>query len=165
LQKADRQRWNEILKIPKDCEERFDSTSSHDDYAGLAFDQVSGDKSLVSVECYPGAYQPGIILYLLKEDSVRTATLLRLDGIEEDADDDGKALPYQMFDGLVNYRPKTSTLEILQKHRGLGDCGRFLRYHFTNGGFTLFETREQECRTDGRVGSTDVDRWPIKRNP
>jgi hypothetical protein len=46
-----------------------------------------------------------------------------------------------MFDGLVLFYQKTNSLEILQKYRGLGDRGRFLRYRYRSGAFTFPEFR------------------------
>lgn len=166
LRKADRAKWDQILKIPGDCQKRFSITTHAVDYSGLEFDHVNSNESLVVVDCYTGAYQPGVILYLLKEHPTQTAKMLRVNGVQSETDDDGHALPYRMFSGLVHFYQKTGSLEILSKYRGLGDCGRFLRYHYENGGFTLFEFREQpECGANGGLGSTDFHHWPIKPNP
>jgi Protein of unknown function (DUF1176) len=166
LHRGDRAKWDRILKIPTDCQKRFSGTAAdNDEYSGLVFDHMNENETLVIVDCYLGAYQPGVILYLMNEHPNRRAKLLKLNGIESDADLDGNPLLYQMFDGLVHFRRTTSTLEILQKYRGLGDCGQFLRYRYARGSFSLIEIREQECATAGIPGSTDYDHWPIKHSP
>jgi hypothetical protein len=111
LHKADRAKWDEILTIPSDCEGRFSRTSGDVDDAGLDFDRINRNESLVIVECYPGAYEPGVILYLLTERPARNARMLRLDGLESGTDVDGSPLAYQIFGGLVHFYQKTNTLE------------------------------------------------------
>jgi hypothetical protein len=165
LRRADRERWSRILKIPADCEESFSNTVDQKrDYSGLEFYRLNGSESLVSVQCYPGAYQPGFILFLLKEGQTPSAQLLKLRGIDSE-DNEGNLLPYSMIDGLEFFDPKTGTLEILSKSRGMGNCGQFLRYRYRRGAFTVFELREQVCVQQGATGSTDYRRWPLKKIP
>jgi Protein of unknown function (DUF1176) len=165
LSRADREQWNQVLKIPKDCEESFSNTMSEaGDYSGLEFYHISGREYLVFVECYPGAYQPGGVLYLLQERQTRNAKLLKLEGFDSE-DRDGNALPYSVIDGLTFVDLKRASLEILSKSRGMGDCGRFMRYAYRQGRFLLVEFREQGCRLEGDPGSTDYHHWPVRKRP
>lgn len=165
LGRADRELWNDALKIPHDCEESFAKTEGRDrDYSGLEFHRLNPAEYLVSVECYPGAYQPGGIFYLLRERPTRSATLLKFVGFDSQ-DDDGNPLPYSVVDGLSFFNRRANTLEIFSKSRGMGDCGQFARYRYKAGKFTLLELREQECKETGDLGSTDYRHWPLVKNP
>ena len=162
LKKADREQWSAVLKIPSDCEESFAKTEGQEtDNSGLEFHRLDSGEYLVSVECYPGAYQPGNIFFLLDEHPTPSAKLLKFEGFDSQ-DENGKPLPYSMVDGFSFFSHKQGTLEILSKYWGMGDCGRFARYRYRGGRFTLLELREQECK---QSGSTNYRHWPINKNP
>jgi hypothetical protein len=161
LTKADRNQWSRILKIPNACEEAFANTEGQrGDHSGLEFHRLSDGAFLIYAECYPGAYQPGFVLLRFKELPARSAELLKLAGFDSE-DDDGHPLQYSMIDGLQSYDPRTATLEIFSKSRGMGDCGQFARYRYTRAKFKLIELREQGCNQTGDLGSTDYRHWPL----
>jgi hypothetical protein len=103
LTKIDREAWRSILKIPDDCEKSFQFTYRSDatNFGGLEFNHLRGNKYLVNITCYSGAYQPGFIYALYDESKPSATRLLTLKGF--DTKRHGKALRYSLIDGFDSF--------------------------------------------------------------
>ncbi|MEM9069672.1 MAG: DUF1176 domain-containing protein [Myxococcota bacterium] len=113
--------------------------------------RIGPNTTMVWVPCELGAYQPTGALFL----------------ITDEGETERLALPYwdgqgtmlsEYATGLFQFDPNTGVAEDLIRYRGVGDCGRRLRYEVSSAGLTLLEHREQSCDTEGVL----PDEWPVR---
>ncbi|MFZ0419241.1 MAG: DUF1176 domain-containing protein [Candidatus Sulfotelmatobacter sp.] len=129
---ADRAAWRAQLKWPQDCEQSFDYPDKS--FAGLAFFQLSADRYLVQVTCTLGSYQGTSIFLLLDESrSPLESKLLRF----VDYEDSGEPGPNRLqkhtvteLTGTPEFDVEQKQLRLVNKFRGLGDCGFMSTYSF-----------------------------------
>jgi len=113
-----------------------------------------GGAWLVHLVCFWGAYQPNA--RLVRVDAQGSASLLALPVI---ADDGTLGSTQDVADVSV----EEGVLSDLNKARGPGDCGRFVRARLVrNGEFELIEHREQACLDDGDP-VIDPTQWMLRR--
>jgi hypothetical protein len=114
---------------------------------------------LVLYHCFLGAYQPSIELYLLEN-----KTLVPL-GLPVYLDQSPpQRITTHQFGGSLTLNSE-GTLELLERCRGLGDCGLYGRYQWQDEGFRLieFRSRLQTGDHDGAPEQTiDPQRWPLR---
>jgi hypothetical protein len=135
LSYTDRLAWRSHLHWPQDCESSFDYPDKT--LAGLAFYQLSDKHSLVQVTCTLGAYQ-GTYVFLLLDESASPArsNLLHFMTYE----DSGETGPGRLqktqateLTGTPEFDRSSKQLRIINKFRGLGDCGFLTSYSFSKG--------------------------------
>lgn len=112
--------------------------------------------TLVWVPCRVGAYQPSGALFLVRDDGRTERLALPY------ADAEGGVLTDEAT-GEVRYDPSAGELVDLVRFRGLGDCGRQLRFRVSATGLTLLEHREQPCASDGEDAEHGgPETWPVR---
>ncbi|MDV2998724.1 MAG: hypothetical protein N5P05_000330 [Chroococcopsis gigantea SAG 12.99] len=104
---------------------------------------------LVQFICFLGAYQ-GNYHYIFAADN--NFKILSLDIIEGKKKTSTKEIV-----GLPTFNPKTKTLTVYNKYRGLGDCGSWAKYQWRGDGFQLLEYREKQ-KCDGKY--IDPEKYP-----
>lgn len=151
----DRAGWRALLAWPEDCEERRRATVAAEMGAGIEVDTLGEGRYLVQVLCYSGAYQPGKLVFV--QGPGRASAPLRLPGQDEGGTPED-SIPY--VNGLTDFDRATRELEVLSKSRGMGDCGKLVRFAFPSGVPTVKWLRAQEC---GAVEPPVVEphRWPL----
>jgi hypothetical protein len=130
---ADRAAWRAQLKWPQDCEQSFDYPDKS--FAGLAFFELSADRYLVQVTCTLGAYQGTSIFLLLDESrSPLESKLLHFVDYEDSGDPGPNRLQKHTvteLTGTPEFDAEQKQLRLIDKFRGLGDCGFMSTYSFT----------------------------------
>jgi hypothetical protein len=129
-----------------------------DDAAGprttAAWPFPEGGAWLVHLVCFWGAYQPNA--RLVRIDAQGSASLLALPVI---ADDGTLGSTQDVADVAV----EGGVLRELNKARGPGDCGRFIRARLVgDGDVELLEHRQQACLDDGDP-IVDPAQWMLRR--
>ncbi|HWE82050.1 MAG TPA: DUF1176 domain-containing protein [Gaiellaceae bacterium] len=151
----DRAAWRAILHWPAQCENGWRATAVPG--AGIELMPTATSGELVAVECSPGAYQGDAMLYLVDPAKQVTGPLvLRLYG------DPGNGRPELVMAttilGVLDFTEKTGTLTVLDKYRGLGDCGIYSTYRLEHEGFVLTGARAKTA-CDGKPPFSP-QRWP-----
>lgn len=152
----DRAGWRALLGWPEDCEERRRTTVAAEMGAGIEVDTLGEGRYLVQVLCFTGAYQPGKLVFV--QGPGRASAPLRLPGYDEGASSPEASIPY--VNGLTEFDRATRELEVLSKSRGVGDCGKLVRFAFPDGVPTVKWRRGQEC---GAAEPPIVEpyKWPL----
>lgn len=125
-----------------------------DDELGVAPNawRISETRTLVWLPCQRGAYQVTGAVFL----------------VGDDGETERLALPYphptgdmlsELQTGELTYDPSTRIAVDTIRYRGLGDCGRQLRYEVGSIGLTLIEHREKPC--DDEPGEGGPSTWPV----
>jgi len=151
----DRAGWRALLAWPEDCEERRRGTVAAEMGAGIEVDTLGEGRFLVQVLCYPGAYQPGKLVFV--QGPGRASLPLRLPG-ELEAGSPEDSIPY--VNGLTTFDRATRELEVFSKSRGMGDCGELVRFAFPGGVPTVKWQRRQECGA-AEPPVMEPHRWPL----
>jgi hypothetical protein len=152
---ADRVAWRSRLNWPQDCESTFDYPDKS--FAGVTFYELSRGQNLVQVTCTLGSYQ-GTYVFMLLVESVSPAktTLLHFVAYE----DSGEQGPGRLqksdtteLTGTPEFDSTTKQLRVLDKFRGLGDCGLQATYSFSKGQpeLTLLQGK---LNCDGKASSS-----------
>lgn len=150
----DRAAWRAILHWPKVCEETWEKA---DPSAGVYTWKLSGGRRLVEVLCFRGAYQGVSMLYLV--DSARKATgPLALRTYRDPGSGQPKVTNETRILGSLAFTPKTGILTVLDKFRGVGDCGIYSTFELTGNRFVTTEVRAKTA-CDGKP-PYDPTRWP-----
>jgi hypothetical protein len=149
----DRAAWRAILKWPVSCEHEWQMSSP--DFAGIST-WAAGARKLVMVDCFFGAYQ-GIQLIYLVDTAKRKVGPARLHLYIDTGN--GKATPVYRTRvlGVANFDSKTRRLVVLDKGRGLGDCGFYSVFRLVGDRFVPVESRAK-LACDGK--GADPTRWP-----
>jgi hypothetical protein len=130
---ADRVAWRAELKWPQDCEDSFDYPDKS--FAGLAFFELSANRYLVQVTCTLGSYQGTYTFLLLDEShSPSSARLLHFVDFEDSGEPGPNRLKKQIvteLTGTPEFDVEKKQLRLINKFRGLADCGYMSTYSFT----------------------------------
>jgi hypothetical protein len=157
LSYKDREAWRKIIKWPDSCEEAFNKTM-HKATASLEFYELAQKQYLVEVICTLGAYQGfQIYSYLDETKSPPSARLLTLPTYESEDENKLEKKETEELWGVPEFDFKTKQLMILNKFRGLGDCGTLATYGFQRGDVQLKELRAK-LTCDGK-GAENPKKW------
>jgi Protein of unknown function (DUF1176) len=118
---------------------------------------ANGNRRLVAIECYPGAYQGNALLYLASPSS-KPVGPLRLKVYEDPGNGHVKLRTATTILGVLDFTRSSGTLTILDKFRGLGDCGVFSTYRLEGSRLVLTEARAKTA-CDGKP-PLSPGRWP-----
>lgn len=155
---ADRAAWRARLRWPPSCEAdpRIGAEAGR---SGVTLFALPAARILVEVQCGRGAYQASFLYYVVNAGAgAPSAESLRFptfDGVRWRTE--------QEIAGLPSFDEATREMEIFSKDRGLGDCGRLLRYGFPGGVPTLLWLRMRLC-TDTLPevdAAPDPKSWPL----
>lgn len=168
----DRRVWRNILNWPQECEDAFNFTSldltGNTNWGNIDFYPLSLDTYIVEVNCTFGWYQGYSYHFLLNEQndsSLPVSKLLTLKTYDKNAKqqidlvDPETKLP-QVW-GLSDFDSKNKILSILNKWRGIGDCGEYTTYAFQNENLVLKEYRMRNCEDPNTETDTDPANWPL----
>lgn len=151
---ADRAAWRAILHWPNSCEKDW-RLAGDPSGSGIAVWPASGGK-LVDVSCYLGAYQGTSMLYLVRARRSSGALTLLI------YRDPGSGVPTpsrrKQILGTLTFAPRTGILTVLDKFRGVGDCGIYSTFRLVNDRFAPVEVRAKTA-CDGKP-PFDPRRWP-----
>jgi len=128
--------------------------------ASQAWRASDGGPWLVHVTIAQGAYQPTGELFRVAHEGHVTALEAPL------VEDDGSVGTTEVV-GEVSFDQHTRVVTDYTRYRGLGDCGRRLRFRLEpDGSLVLVEHHEQSCPAD-EAGEhvTDPDAWPARAVP
>lgn len=152
----DRRAWREILKWSDECEQAFDYPDKS--YGGIEFYELAEKRYLVQVTCTGGAYQGYQVYYFYDEaQQPPTAKLLTFESREsQDEKSLTRTQATEMW-GQPTFDQKTKELKVLNKFRGIGDCGILATYGFANGEPVLKELRAK-LACDGK-GAENPEKW------
>jgi hypothetical protein len=160
---ADRAAWRAHLKWPQDCEDSFDYPDKT--FAGLAFFELSPSRYLVQVTCTLGSYQ-GIYLFLLLDESRSPfeSKLLHFVDYEDSGDPGPNRLQKHTvteLTGTPEFDAEPRQLRLINKFRGLGDCGFMSTYSFTKEQpeLVLFQAK-LECDGKGPFNPREWKKMP-----
>ena len=153
---ADRAAWRTILKWPKSCETNWHQ-AGFPDVAGVGIWPPAGGRRLVEVGCTLGAYQGTSMLYLYGPTG-RVAGPLPLHVYEDPGTGTPKPMVLKVVLGLLSFAPRTGKLTVLDKFRGIGDCGIFSTFKLTGDRFVPTDVRAK-LACDGKP-PYDPLRWP-----
>lgn len=157
LSHKDREAWRKIIKWPDSCEEAFDSTMNKET-AGLEFYNLSEKQYLIEVICTFGAYQGfQVYSYLDETKSPADAKLLTFPAYGSKDENKLEKKETEELWGVSEFDFKTKQLTILNKFRGLGDCGTLATYGFHGGDVQLKELRAK-LTCDGK-GAENPKMW------
>jgi hypothetical protein len=150
----ERAAWRAKLHWPASCER--DWQSGHPSTSGVYVWRTAAGGRLVAVSCILGAYQGTQRLWLLNA-AGRPAPLT----LHVYADPgSGKPTPMrkrEILGGMV-FAPASGRLTLLDKARGLGDCGIYSVFRLSGARLVPVETRAKTA-CDGKLGGGPA-RWP-----
>ena len=155
---ADRAAWRTVLHWPSSCERSWRAAGAGAaGAAGIGAWPVPGGKRLVEVSCFLGAYQGVSMLYLAGGDRQAVGPLaLRA------YRDPGSGVPTVTREtqilGTFAFSPRTGILLVLDKFRGVGDCGIYSTFRLATDRFVPVEVRAKTA-CDGKP-PYDPLRWP-----
>jgi hypothetical protein len=152
----DRKAWREVLKWPDECEQAFDYPDKS--YGGIEFFELAEKQYLVQVTCTGGAYQGYQVYYFYDESNQQPASKLLT--FESRESQDEKSLTRTQTTelwGQPTFDQKKKELTVLNKFRGIGDCGILATYGFVNGEPVLKQLRAKPA-CDGK-GAENPEKW------
>ncbi len=97
---------------------------------------ANGNRKLVAVECYPGAYQGDALLYLASPSSTPVGPL-KLQVYEDPGTGHVKLETATTILGVLDFARSTGTLTVFDKFRGVGDCGIYSTYRLEGSRLVL----------------------------
>ena len=151
-----RKAWREILKWPDDCEQAFDYPDKS--YGGVEFNQLADKQYLVQIVCTGGAYQGYQVYYFYDETKQQpTAKLLTFESRESQDEKSLTEIQTTELWGQPTFDDSAKELNVLNKFRGIGDCGTLATYRFVNGEPQLKELRAKLI-CDGK-GAGNPKNW------
>lgn len=151
----DRAAWRALLRWPASCEK--DWRGGHPDTAGIQVWRAGEGRRLVAVSCLVGAYQGTSVLYLLDR-AGRPGAALRLHLYRDPGT--GRPTPTRTTRplGTLSFTTRTRTLWIVDRFRGVGDCGISSKLRLQGTRFVPTVTRAKVA-CDGKP-PYDPERWP-----
>jgi hypothetical protein len=152
--RADRAAWRSLLHWPASCERSWRSSGATG--AGVELWRTRAGGHLVAVSCFLGAYQGTSMLYLLPARG--GGRLLRLRLYVDTGDGIPRARTRTMILGNLAFHPSSGRLAVLDKWRGLGDCGVYSVFRLRRGAFRPVEARAKTS-CNGKP-PYDPTRWP-----
>jgi Protein of unknown function (DUF1176) len=156
----EREAWHGILHWPPQCENSFDYSEAN--FGGIQFYQLGNNDYLAMVICTLGTYQGSQVFIRIRPygrvGQVR-ATLLRFAVVKEDGESgllhvDETNQPW----GLAEFQPAKRHLILLDRFRGVGDCGIWSVYAFPDHRTKLIDARAK-LTCDGRKANQPAT-WP-----
>lgn len=132
---ADRIAWRAQLKWPQDCEASFDYPDKS--FSGLAFFELSPHRYLVQVTCNLGTYQGTYMFFSLDESRSPSSSKLLSFTDYEDSGERGpngnrlQKIEAAQLTGTPEFDASNQQLRLINKFRGLGDCGFVATYGFS----------------------------------
>jgi hypothetical protein len=155
----DRAAWRALLHWPASCEASWRSSRTPGAGIGGVW-TLAGGRRLVAVDCTLGAYQGTSMLYLL--DAARRSTGPLVLRIYRDL---GSGKPTAgrttLVLGTLTFSTRTRTLTVLDKFRGVGDCGLYSVFRLS-GERLVAVTARAKLACDGKP-PYDPRRWPPLR--
>lgn len=141
----ERSSWYTILRWPAAYEKSYEAAGLKS-HSGLSFYHLSEDLILVEIQTYLGAYQPGQI-YMLYHQQKREVHLLQLPMLALSQDGQRRIFTREEISGYADFDKESKSLRIYSKYRGVGGCGRYGTWTFSEDGVQLRSMREQDCDT------------------
>jgi hypothetical protein len=152
----DRKTWRTVLKWSDDCEQAFDYPDKS--YGGLEFYPLAEKQYLVEVLCTGGAYQGYQVYFFYDETKLPpAANPLTFDSFESQDEKSLTKIQTTELWGLPTFNENTKELTVLNKFRGIGDCGLLATYEFRDGEPKLKELRAKLV-CDGE-GAETPEKW------
>lgn len=171
--RADRDRWREILKWPDECERKTEFYGK--DFIGIEFHKIGPGRFIAHVDCSLGWYQGDQLFYLVDETAgAPKATLLEFEQfaeIEEEGEDgsdpdagvekkEENVRFRRFFDplvfGTVTVDAANRRIVNLNRYRGPGGCGTMTVYDI---GGDVPKTVEFRARTTCSEEIVPAERW------
>jgi hypothetical protein len=160
LNYSEREAWRGILHWPAQCESSFNYTDAS--FGGIQFYQFGNNDYLAMVICTLGTYQGSQVFIRIRPygrgGQVR-ATLLKFAVLRETDENgllhiDETNQPW----GLAEFQPATRHLTLLDRFRGVGDCGIWSAYALPDRQTKLIDARAK-LTCDGRKANQPAT-WP-----
>jgi hypothetical protein len=158
---ADRAAWRSLLHWPVSCERRW-RQSGPPPVAGVSAWRTKEGAHVVTVTCFLGAYQPAQLVYFLPPNG-KARGPLRFRIYEDPGNGMPKPVTETQLVGVLLFNPTKSRLTVIEKARGLGDCGIYSVFHLQGGGFLPVEARAKTA-CNGKP-PFDPTRWPRLPTP
>jgi len=132
-------------RLPPDSCESLEPDSGIQDEAWT----VEGERTLVKLQCYGGAYNFGSSWFLLDQRGALTPLSFPI------PNDDGGAMGSSTDLVNADFDPNSGRLSSFNKGRGMGDCGSFGEWLWDGNAFQLASYRSMgDCR------GVSSDLWP-----
>ncbi len=152
----DRAAWRALLHWPTSCEKTWQQAGNPGG-AGISVWKLNSEVRLVEVSCYLGAYQGTEMLFFARTDG-RVSKALPLLIYEDPGSGTPKAHSRTMILGSMAFSVAKQRLTVLDKFRGVGDCGIYSTFGLTNDQFVPVEVRAK-LACNGKP-PYDPARWP-----
>ncbi|MBV8771166.1 MAG: DUF1176 domain-containing protein [Deltaproteobacteria bacterium] len=160
LNYSERGAWRGILHWPAQCESSFNYPDAN--FGGIQFYQLGNNDYLAMVICTLGTYQGSQVFIRIHPygwlGQVRTILLkfavLKEDGESELLHIDKTNQPW----GVAEFQPATRHLTLLDRFRGVGDCGIWSVYAFPDHRTKLIAARAK-LTCDGQKANQPAT-WP-----
>jgi hypothetical protein len=151
---ADRAEWRSLLHWPTSCERSWRQSGA----VGAGIDRwpAQGRTHLVAVECFEGAYQARSVIYLVG--ARRAVTGPMRFRIYVDLGNGPKPRTQTAILGVLSFRPMSGRLTVLDKGRGIADCGIYSVFRLHAKAFVPVEARAKTA-CDNKP-PFDPTRWP-----
>ena len=151
----DRAAWRALLHWPTGCENGWRATGT----SGSGIDTTSAGASgrLLSVQCFPGAYQGDAMFYLVKS-ATQTTGPLQFQIYEDPGNGHPQLRKTTNILGVVDFALETGTLTVFDKYAGPGQCGIYSKYHLDVDHFVLTEARARSNCSMASPGAPQT--WP-----
>ena len=129
------------------CQDNFMPEEAQNGMGSRAF-PLKGNRQLVQIQCFPGAYQ-GAFAYVLWVDEAPRPRVINLNfDIFREPQNGGKPerVTEQAIAGIPRFNIRSQTLTNFTKFRGVGDCGSSSLYKLEGDRMVLQEFRAKyEC--------------------
>jgi uncharacterized protein DUF1176 len=153
--RADRAAWHSLVRWPASCERSWAKTGASG--AGIQTWPAGHRVRLVAVRCFVGAYQAVSMLYLLPAHGTSGSALRFRIYV-----DPGSGVPRVHSTtavlGVLSFDPRSGRLTVLDKARGVGDCGIYSVFGLRARAFVPLEARAKTACDGGPP--FDPARWP-----
>jgi hypothetical protein len=152
---ADRAEWRKTLQWPSSCES--DWRRGREPYSGIVLQPTATVRWFVQVVCVQGAYQSTQLLYLVDRGLNKVGPISL-----HTYRDLGKGKPTLVRErfilGTLDFNPRTGRLAVLDKFRGVGDCGIYSVFQLKK---TYFIPRAIRAKLNcNGKGPYDPSHWP-----
>ncbi|WP_373479017.1 DUF1176 domain-containing protein [Geminocystis sp.] len=105
---------------------------------------LNNQQYLIEIICFLGAYQSNY-QYLFFDQNLGKIEVINFDTFDNSTDN-LKLIKTNTLNGMTDFELTNQTLILITKSRGMGDCGSFARYKWTNNQFELKEYRyKKDC--------------------
>jgi hypothetical protein len=152
----DRAEWRDALNWPRSCEREWASARST--FAGVVVYPTGTPRWLVSVTCSPGAYQGTELLYLVDR-GLNAVGPISLHVYRDRGNGKARLTRETKVLGTIQFNRGTGRLVVLDKFRGVGDCGILSVFRLQKERFYPLAVRAK-LSCDGK-GPFNPYRWPL----